>query len=323
MSQATLTDYLFLNQDPTAEVDRGELRSAVTTDFDSFHELGDLTVSLLNIVRSDVYQETPANSNKYSHYRLLKAETSGRTDYLRPINTEMFVADPEAFSAAFDEFVEVIEAIPESRDRVRSAHPAFFEANTFNQVLYTIAQSIGMGLELLAGTQASRKNFGQRFESIIHTLLDEIGLANKELTLTLEIDENDSYSCQIDGVISPFEHVRTTDSMIDSEEVILSIKTTSKDRMPKIFADKLLLNKFTDDGEVRLTSLFLHDVQRKGDRVQTTFVANNFYIYHTHLTPLQGTYFVDPPAKASAKGFRELISTFEEFYVDDVWQLVD
>jgi len=46
------------------------------------------------------------------------------------------------------------------------------------------------------------------------------------------------------------------------KEIVVSLKTTSKDRMGKIFLDKLLMQKFAGHS-VKVIGIFLNDVQIK------------------------------------------------------------
>ena len=110
-------------------------------------------------------------------------------------------------------------------------------------------------------------------------------------------------------------------------ETILTLKTSSKDRMGKIFLDKMLLEKFAGH-EVKIIGIFLNDVQRstKADGSSTvsyTLVSGLFMVYTKFLTRLDGVYFIDPPPSAKKQPLREHISEFSKFIIDDIWRLMD
>ena len=74
--------------------------------------------------------------------------------------------------------------------------------------------------------------------------------------------EEKLYSCETDIIVSPHSFVKSDTKSIDRDEIVISLKTTSKDRMGKIFLDKLLMQKFAGH-PVKVVGIFLNDVQRK------------------------------------------------------------
>jgi len=100
------------------------------------------------------------------------------------------------------------------------------------------------------------------------------------------------------------------------------LKTTSKDRMGKIFLDKLLMQKFAEH-PVKVVGIFLNDVQRKETKkISYTFVSGLFMVYTKFLTRLEGVYFVDPPPITKDSPYNEHISPFSKFIADDMWELL-
>ena len=65
-------------------------------------------------------------------------------------------------------------------------------------------------------------------------------------------------------------------------KAIGSVKTSSKDRIDKIFIDKFLYNRLTDANTPHF-AVFLNDVQRKGKEpnygVNTTFLTGHYKGY--------------------------------------------
>jgi hypothetical protein len=113
---------------------------------------------------------------------------------------------------------------------------------------------------------------------------------------------------------------------IHTSEVVGSVKTTSKDRIDKIFLDKFLLTKLLGR-EIPVVAVFLHDVQRakRGESIfgiNSTFKSNHFLGYTVALNKLDGVYYVDPrPEMLANKQLREQIRDFQSFLVRDLWLL--
>jgi hypothetical protein len=113
---------------------------------------------------------------------------------------------------------------------------------------------------------------------------------------------------------------------IHESEIVGSVKTTSKDRIDKVFLDKYLLTRLLGR-EVTVIAIFLHDVQRAkaGNSifgVNSTFKSNHFLGYTVALNRLDGVYYVDPrPDMLSNKQLRGEIRDFQTFLVRDLWKL--
>jgi hypothetical protein len=118
---------------------------------------------------------------------------------------------------------------------------------------------------------------------------------------------------------------------IHPSEIVGSVKTTSKDRIDKIFLDKYLLTKLLER-DVPVVAIFLHDVQRasaskdldrRGDRyfnIASTFKTNHFLGYTVALNKLDGVYYVDPrPEMMVNERLREQIRDFQCFLTEDLW----
>ncbi|MEW6211239.1 MAG: hypothetical protein AB1631_22930, partial [Acidobacteriota bacterium] len=109
-------------------------------------------------------------------------------------------------------------------------------------------------------------------------------------------------------------------------EIVGSVKTTSKDRIDKIFLDKHLLTKLLGR-DVPVVAIFLHDVQRaqRGSSIfgiNSTFKSNHFLGYTVALNKLDGVYYVDPrPEMTVNERLREQIHDFQQFLVKDLWAL--
>ena len=109
-------------------------------------------------------------------------------------------------------------------------------------------------------------------------------------------------------------------------EIVGSVKTTSKDRIDKIFLDKYLLTKLLGR-DIPVVAVFLHDVQRakKGKSIfgiASTFKTNHFLCYSLVLRKLDGVYYVDPrPDMTANELLKEQINDFQHFLLTDLWTL--
>jgi hypothetical protein len=136
-------------------------------------------------------------------------------------------------------------------------------------------------------------------------------------------------SYDLDLVFSRKKAIVTSETgLIHPAEVIGSVKTTSKDRIDKVFLDKYLLTQFLGR-EIRVVAIFLHDVQRaRRSRsifgINSTFKSNHFIGYTVALNRLDGVYYVDPrPEMITDERLRQEISDFQHFLIHDLWVLSD
>jgi len=186
-------------------------------------------------------------------------------------------------------------------------------------------QSIGVGMDFLCNPNSSRKHVGNRFEELIRIIVTQLGVKNDKVVFKIPYPSEDGeklYSCETDIILSPHNSVKSGTKSIDEKEIVISLKTTSKDRMGKIFLDKLLMQKFAEH-PVKVIGIFLNDVQRK-DTKQTsyTFVSGLFMVYTKFLTQLEGVYFIDPPPITKQAPYNQHISSFSKFIAEDIWKLL-
>ena len=231
----------------------------------------------------------------------------------------MFIETENGFSEKFDELKIIFRKI-KSKSLISEN-----EKYIIDKTLYTIQQSIGAGLDLLVNPNSARKHVGNRFEELIKIVFTEIGIANKKIVLQIpyETDEGTkTYKCENDLVLSPFENVKSTSKSLDEHEIVVSVKTTSKDRMGKMFIDKILLEKFVEHPQ-KVIGIFLNDVQRKGnDNISFTLVSGLFMVYSKFLTKLEGVYYLDSPPNARKKPYSDYMKSFSEFITKDINEIL-
>lgn len=253
-------------------------------------------------------------------YRIYLNEHAGVRKFVRPINTKLFLPNPETFQVKYSQFSSILY-------KIRNGERSFTknELQTIDQTLYTIQQSIGAGLDLLVNPNSARKHVGNRFEELMKCVFTELGIANKKTVLQIpyETDEGTKmYKCENDLILSPFDQVKSSSKSLDINEIVVSVKTTSKDRMSKMFIDKILLERFVKHDQ-KVIGIFLNDVQRKEeDNISYTLVSGLFMVYTNFLTELEGVYYLDPPPNARKPPYSRYMKSFSELITSDVWKLL-
>ncbi|MDE3099144.1 MAG: hypothetical protein KGJ88_06690 [Verrucomicrobiota bacterium] len=192
-----------------------------------------------------------------------------------------------------------------------------------NRSVYTIQQSIGAALDALPAGQSNtaRKINGDLFERFIRLLLTRVGIecTSGVVKVPVKVDGEEEFtmSYQHDLIINSGELVK----------IIGSVKTSSKDRLDKIFVDKFLLAKLTGR-DIPHVAIFLNDVQRKGKTpkqygVSATFLPGHFKGYTVKLNPLDGVYYFDiRPNMITENILKDHIKTFDHFLFKELWGLI-
>lgn len=281
----------------------------------SIQEFEKITIRVLDYLPNVLGEYKEKNG-----YRIHSSLIKGTTTYIRPINQRLFIYSPDDFKIKFNGFKKIIEKLKTKNENWDDS-----EKELIDSVLYTIQQSIGAGFDLLANPNSARKHVGNRFEELIKSVFTEIGVANKKSVLQIPYktdDGNKTYKCENDLILSPFNKVKSTSKYLDEKEIVVSIKTTSKDRMGKIFIDKILLERFVKHDQ-KVIGIFLNDVQRKeSDNISYTLVSGLFMVYSNFLTELEGIYYLDPPPNAFKKPFNKYMKPFSELVTQDIWDLL-
>lgn len=254
-----------------------------------------------------------------SGYVIYYSTIAGTKKFVRPISNRLFITDPNEFAAKLASFNILLEKL-----KIRSSVFSIEEKYIIDSVLYTIQQSIGAGLDLLVDPNSARKHAGNRFEELIKAVFTEIGIPNKRTVLRIpyETDEGQkNYVCENDLILSA-DTTLLNQKTIHPNEIVVSVKTTSKDRMGKMFIDKILLEHFVGT-ELKVIGIFLNDVQRKeGNNISFTLVSGLFMVYNKFLTKLQGVYYLDPPPNALKTPYSQHIKAFSELITEDVHTLL-
>jgi hypothetical protein len=193
-----------------------------------------------------------------------------------------------------------------------------------NNTTYTIQQSIGAALDGLPAGESNkaRKLNGDLFEHFIRLIIKEIGMTCRsgvvQIPVKVKGQTEFNMSYQHDLIIEQNSDIK----------MIGSIKTSSKDRIDKIFIDKFLYNKLTETDTPHI-AIFLNDVQRKKTKkegkygISATFLPGHFKGYTVKLNPLDGVYYCDiRPNMLTEDILKDHIKTFDNLLIEDIWKFV-
>ena len=249
----------------------------------------------------------------------------------RPLNSDLFLEQAATFRSAFDRFTALLEDLKEAGtgDALGAVHADYLASNEINRVIYTLQQSIGCIGDSFENPNQSRKRVGQLFENLVKLIIQEVGIECEPRTISLPIPDFPGMTMpyELDLVFSRHQVIIASETrVLQPFEVVGSVKTTSKDRIDKVFLDKFLLSKLLGR-QVPVVAVFLHDVQRavRGQSIfgiNSTFKTNHFLGYSVVLNRLDGVYYVDPrPEMITNEHLRREIASFQHFLVHDLWML--
>lgn len=250
-------------------------------------------------------------------YRFYQYKKDGHFNITRPINSDLMLSGDRSDSLKSD-FLKAVESAPDipANDTL--------QRQLICHAIYTIQQCIGAALDALPAGQSNtaRKINGDLFERLIRMLIQRLGVDCTSETIQVPVI--------VDGV-EQFRMAYQHDLIVKSGEVIKalgSVKTSSKDRIDKIFLDKFLYQRLTGE-DVPHVAIFLNDVQRNPARlpnrysINSTFLTGHFKGYTIKLNPLDGVYYCDiRPNMTTDELLKQHIRTIDHFFCDDLWRFV-
>lgn len=274
-------------------------------------------------------QPTRIISPSHPHYIFYQYDAVYGHKITRPLNTHLFVESPDKFKDIFERFIIFLSDLKRYQETAiqQEKNERYETSKEVNAVVYTIQQAIGSISDSFESPNQSRKRAGQLFERLIKLLIQEIGLTCEPRTIKIPIPHYPDHimSYQLDLVFSHEKAIVMSETtFIHESEIVGSIKTTSKDRIDKIFLDKYLLTKLLGR-DIPVVAIFLHDVQRaiRGNNIfgiNSTFKSNHFLGYTIALNRLDGVYYVDPRPEMTANDrLRQQVFDFQRFLVKDIW----
>jgi len=309
----------------------GDLQESVQdrAAFDSLSDYYSLTYEFLShISRKPPTRIVSPSTPNYIFFQFDKRQGHQIT---RPLNSDLFIESPSDFRKAFERFTDFLEKLKKKQAKAVSEKTVreYLSNKGLSKIVYTMQQSLGSISDSFAASNQSRKRVGQIFEQMITLIIEGIGIDCEPRTIKLPIPGHDGYemSYELDLVFSRDKALIAHETKyLHKKEVVGSVKTTSKDRIDKIFLDKFLLSKLLGR-DIPVVAIFLHDVQRaqRGESIfgiNSTFKTNHFLGYTVALNKLDGVYYVDPrPEMFTNERLREQISDFQSFLSTDIWKL--
>jgi len=263
----------------------GDLQESLA-DKSGFKKLADY-IKFCSAYLALVEKEQPTRivSPSHEHYVFYQYGKAHRNKITRPLNTQLFLESSDELSAAFDRFIQFLGDIKKHKQAVADSkgRKQYLESNEINRVVYTLQQSVGCVGDSFENENQSRKRIGQLFETLVKLVIKEIGVTCEPRVINLPIPgfPGRQMSYELDLVFSRNKAIIASETKhIHMSEVVGSVKTTSKDRIDKIFLDKFLLTKLLGR-EITVVAIFLHDVQRakRGESIfgiNSTFKTNHF-----------------------------------------------
>jgi hypothetical protein len=255
-------------------------------------------------------------SRNEPQYRFFQYKEDGTFNVTRPINSNLMLG-LEEFEESRKDFGVLLKNIKDTG--VDTAQ----NRSLLNNFIYTAQQCIGAALDALPANKSNtaRKINGDLFERFIRLIILETGVAVKQGVINVPIKINDEVAFHM-----KYQH----DLIIEADstpKAIGSVKTSSKDRLDKIFIDKFLYNRLTGTDTPHF-AIFLNDVQRKGKEgkygINATFLPGHFKGYTVRLNPLDGVYYCDiRPNMLSEDILKDHIKTFDHFLFADIWKYLE
>ena len=311
------------------KVTLGDLQESLA-DKSGFKQLADYAsfcLAYLKLVEND--RPTRIVSPSHEHYIFYQYGKAHQNKITRPLNTRLFFESSDKFTDAFERFVEFLGDLKRLKQAAAGGKgkSAYLKSREINRVVYSLQQSVGCIGDSFENENQSRKRIGQLFETLVKLIIKELGVTCEPRVINLPIPgcPGREMSYELDLVFSRSHAIIASETKhLHTSEVVGSVKTTSKDRIDKIFLDKFLLTKLLGR-DIPVIAIFLHDVQRakRGESIfgiNSTFKTNHFLGYTVALNKLDCVYYVDPrPDMLTNELLREQIRDFQSFVTRDLW----
>lgn len=292
---------------------------ARATDKERFTKLEDFVDFALAVLEfaSSGLQAVIVSRNE-PHYNFWQFKSDGSFNVSRPINSSLMYSAANA-QAGLKAFIPLLSAIRDPKADTAASREAL------NRTIYTLQQCIGIALD---GLPAGKSNTARKINGDLFERLIQLTLVRSKVPCTTGVIK---VPVEVDGKVA-FEMSYQHDLVIKQGELVKaigSVKTSSKDRLDKVFMDKFLFNRLTS-AQVPHVAIFLNDVQRKNTAnereygISATFLPGHFKAYTVKLNPLDGVYYFDiRPNMRTEPILKDHIRTFDHFLFTDVWRFLE
>ncbi len=289
-------------------------KSTDKSNFKSLNDFFNFANNYLEFVEAGLQAKIIAQNE--TNYTFFQYKKDGKYNISRPINSDLFLAINE-----YPKAISKIKTLLKSKDKIKGANKTNREI--VKKCIYTTQQTIGACLDALpvGESNKARKLAGDYFELFICLFINEMGFKCSSGWIEIPIKKFGRTLFKM-----KYQH----DLLIKKDtalKVIGSVKTSSKDRIDKIFIDKFLYSKLTDT-YVPHIAIFLNDVQRKKTKskrkygINSTFLSGHFKGYTIKLNSLDGVYYCDiRPNMVSESFLKKHIKPIDYFFCEDLWKL--
>ncbi len=258
-------------------------------------------------------------SQNESYYQFFQYKQEGSFNITRPLNSKLMY-DAESFDKAAQQFTQTLVQLKDS------GQPSDELRQNLIRTIYTLQQSIGAALDALPAGKShqARKVNGDLFERLIRSLIASLNVDC--ISGTMQVPVKDADGAELFKASYQHDLLISKDTEL---KIIGSVKTSSKDRIDKVFMDKFLYSRLTDTALPHI-AIFLNDVQRKKTKreneygVSATFLPGHFKAYTVKLNPLDGVYYCDiRPNMIEDTLLSRHIKTIDHFFYSDLWELLN
>lgn len=254
------------------------------------------------------------NETNYCFYQF---NEEARYKITRPFNSNLLYSSKD-YKKKVEQFLVEMETLKKNGEKADKKN-----REVINRVMYTSQQCVGFILDSVGGNIA-RKLAGDHFEKFIGLFFNGIGIECRNGTCQVPVKVDNEVMCKMQ-----YQHdLIFEDKNTKDIKLIGSVKTTSKDRIDKIFIDKYLYSILTET-QLPHIAIFLHDVQRKNTKdpqqysINGTFLPGHFKGYTIKLNPLDGVYYFDlRPNMLSDKLLKDQIKQFDVLIYEDIWNFI-
>lgn len=261
--------------------------AAVRGHFRTLRNYADFAHAFLDFARQGLQARIVCQNE--TAYQFFQYREECNWNISRPINAELFFDADEA-DVAFRTFFGLFAKVADGEG------PSPAERSTFLRAIYTMQQAIGAALDALPASRVNqaKKMNGDLFEHLVRLLFEEFGVDCRADSIALPVADDDGREL----LRMKYQHDLVVRNRTGDIALLGSVKTSSKDRIDKIFVDKMLFNRLSGR-EIPYIAVFLNDVQRAKTsapgryQVNSTFLTGHFKAYTIRLAPLDGVFYCD------------------------------
>ncbi|KRN01076.1 hypothetical protein FD13_GL001440 [Levilactobacillus senmaizukei DSM 21775 = NBRC 103853] len=290
-------------------------------DFNNLAQILDFSSTFMEYL-SDNKQAVIVAQNEHN-YNFFQFNKNANFTITRPFNSELILNFNEFQKkrVIFDNYISLLN------EHKEKAKEFITKPKIIDELLYTAQQAIGFTLDTLPQGKSNnaRKINGDLFELMMLYVMRSMGIDATHGTFPMTIkDDNGNQISKMNWQHDMIVHHKNykTPSMIGS------VKTTSKDRISKVFMDKYLYDRLSGTQTAQI-AIFLHDVQRAKAKkegvykVSQTFLTGHFKAYTLKINPLDGVYYMDMrPIFESDDLLKKQIKRFHYLLLNDIWQYI-